>query len=358
VFLAMNLKNYFYYLAKFANFQRYYLGYKLFPEQLSKPTIDRSTYVEWIDSKILPLGKIHLSVSSICNAKCIFCPYENVSKKETFIKSTMNMEVFEQICQQLLHLSNINQVTFSSTLGEPLIDSTIFEKISMLKKIPHIGRIYMYSNGILLGKGEMAQKLALSGLNEYNISIASFDKENWSLLYKSKEFDSLIKGISLLLDALNHNNSSLKVRFNFRPNLSPMKIFFQPQLQRIIKKVKNRKSIKFSYLYSFLDWSGQIDFEKLPQGFKMQPKYKEQSWLCKKLYDIVILHDGSVRLCGCNVKESEHDDLVIGNILHENLAEIIHSPKAQQIRKEFLDGIFRPICQQCSFYEPYMGPKG
>jgi len=51
-------------------------------------------------------------------------------------------------------------------------------------------------------------------------------------------------------------------------------------------------------------------------------KFSNSMYPCLNLWNVVILYDGSVRLCGCQIKNDEYDDLVVGNIFEKSLKEI------------------------------------
>ena len=46
-----------------------------------------------------------------------------------------------------------------------------------------------------------------------------------------------------------------------------------------------------------------------------------------KDFDVIVLFDGSVRLCAARINKTQFDDMVIGNIKTDNLKDIFYPIK-------------------------------
>jgi radical SAM protein with 4Fe4S-binding SPASM domain len=73
---------------------------------------------------------------------------------------------------------------------------------------------------------------------------------------------------------------------------------------------------------------------------------------CQSLFTFVVRHDGHVRLCGCRLVRNDMDDLVVGNLRDQSLAEISKSDQAWKIIKGFYTGQRPETCRECTFYRP------
>jgi hypothetical protein len=59
-----------------------------------------------------------------------------------------------------------------------------------------------------------------------------------------------------------------------------------------------------------------------------------------------------VRLCGCRMKSSDLDDLVVGNVNQQSLEEISASAKTKSIIEGFYRGERPETCKSCTLYSP------
>lgn len=302
-----------------------------------------------IDGNSITIRKLYLSVSSICNVDCSFCIYGQVEQNKKFKKGTMSDEIFEKTLEFINNLK-IEKISFSSTVGEPLIDPRLFDKIKKLKLLG-FKKIYTFSNGVLLSNNHNYEKVLTSGLSDYELSTSSFDEKNWSLMYRSNKYKSMIDGFSKLLEEAHKAKSELAITINFRPNISPLAIFFQKDFQGLLLPYFTKK-VNFDYLTYLIDWGGKIDKNELPSGIRISKNPTFQPSMCLRMTDLVVLQDGAIRLCGCNINETEHDDLVIGHIFDEDINTIFYSEKAKKLRLSFYNNSIPSVCNKCSFYEP------
>lgn len=84
--------------------------------------------------------------------------------------------------------------------------------------------------------------------------------------------------------------------------------------------------------------------------FKRKPLVKKVP--CSRIFDAIVLFDGSVRLCAARINKNQFDDMVIGNINEDSLKNIFFSDKATDIRRKFTEGRHSSACAGCSLYVP------
>jgi radical SAM protein with 4Fe4S-binding SPASM domain len=293
------------------------------------------------------LKNIGLSINVInsCNANCVFCAYKYYKDK----KMLMNFKIFKKIVDEIKKF-NGNNIDLTPTLGEVLIDPNLFEKIKYAKK----KNLYIstYTNGILLNKNNNYKKLVDSGVDILTVSVGDIDPKIDSKIYgiNIKSSKERWKGINKLIDYF-LTKKNKKIHLSFRPKRAPWKIIKEPKFKIIFKKL-GKNNINFSLRYD--NWGGLIKKKDLI-GIMSLKKIQNKVFIpCRMLNTLSIFPDGSVRLCGCRVKESIYDDLLIGNIKNNSLLELINSKKVIKIKKSFLNNNPPEICKNCSFYEPKM----
>src|SRR3989344_6067107 len=91
---------------------------------------------------------INIETTNRCNAKCTFCPRDELTRKQGF----MDDELFEKIVNDIvagpLNVKAVNMNGF----GEPFLDTKLVDRIDYIKKKAPYIKIFLYSNGALLVK--------------------------------------------------------------------------------------------------------------------------------------------------------------------------------------------------------------
>jgi radical SAM protein with 4Fe4S-binding SPASM domain len=297
--------------------------------------------------KIGSLKNIGLAINVItsCNAKCVFCSYKYFEDKGML----MDFKIFKKIIDEIAFF-NGKDIDLTPMMGEPLLDSNLFEKIKYAKKKGL--KISMYTNGILLDKNNNYKKLADSGIDGIMISAGDVDPKMDAEIYNIsiKSSKERWKGIIKLIDYFSAKKNK-KIKLSFRPKRAPWMIIKEHEFKTILEKL-GEKNINFLLKYD--NWGGLIKKENLIGIMGLKKPFKKTFIPCKNLNALSIFPDGSVRLCGCRVKTSIYDELLIGNIKNNSLLELINSKKVLNIKKSFLSDNPPKICKNCSFYEPMM----
>lgn len=285
---------------------------------------------------------ITINVITSCNANCVFCSYKYFKDKGML----MDFKTFKKIIDEIV-INMGKNIDFTPTLGEPLLDPNLFEKIKYAKKKKL--NVSMYTNGILLNKNNNYKKLVDSGIDNLTISVGDINPKIDSEIYKIsiKSSQEKWKGIFKIIDYFLLTKNK-KIKLSFRPKRAPWKIIKEPKFKLILKKL-GENNINFSLEYD--NWGGLIKKNDLIGIMGLKKNFKKLIFPCRMLNNLSIFPDGSVRLCGCRVKKSIYDDLIIGNIKNNSLINIINSKKIIDIKKSFLKNKAPEICKNCSFYE-------
>lgn len=293
--------------------------------------------------KITLPRKLIINSTNICNANCIFCGYQYKIDKN----STIDIDTVRRVTIEYAKFHPDSFISFTPTVGDPLIDKDIFIKVNMAKEAG-IKRIQFYTNGILLKK--RLDELLSSKLDNLEISLAEFHEENYKKIYRSKNYSLVLDGVHCLLKRLKQEGKTLPVKLNFRSS--------RP-LSQIIKSEDFIKYIK-PYLTDYIfmsdteeydNWMGLISQNDLIPGMKIGSPETSIKSPCIRLFDLQLLENGDIRLCGCRFNKTVFDDLIIGNINKNSLEEIWFSEKSYELRKDFFKGITPEVCKNCSYYE-------
>lgn len=296
--------------------------------------------------KDIAVGVIFFSVASICNARCIFCAYKDSSGP----KGIMDFKTFKKAADEYARMGG-KVISFSPTIGEPLLDSALLEKITYAVNLEGIEEVQFYTNGILLGKDSMYKKLVDSGIHEIKISMAETDRELYNRVYGVKAYDTFMAGLHKLLSYNSDAGEKVRISLNFRSSTGPDGVINSPDFVRYIKPYLSDK-VMYDFINDYDNWGGTIRKEDLLGVMRMRRIPKLKKIPCTKTFDLRILHTGDVRLCACRIVNTEFDELVVGSIHGGNLRDIFYGRRAAAVRKAFGEGKLPPVCKTCSLYAP------
>lgn len=137
----------------------------------------------------LPLPAVILiENTNCCNAQCIMCPRETLTRKRGF----MEFGLFEKIMKELSGASR-KPVVHLHGFGEPLLDESLPERI-MLAKACGIKHTYLVTNGSLLFP-EKARKIINAGLDTMKISFYGTDEESYHATMRQLDFKVALHNI-------------------------------------------------------------------------------------------------------------------------------------------------------------------
>jgi len=282
--------------------------------------------------------------TNICNAKCTFC----ANRFLTDSHKVMDFGTYKLAIDEYVK-NNGRIVSLTPTVGDALVDKDIFKKISYAKE----NGLYVmfYTNGILLK--DKIHELLDSDIDELLISLGDIDYRYESKLFGVSENLAKLKleNILSLLNAMKEKKSKLQFTLGFRASRSFNSIMHD-MMKSEFMNFYNAGLFKIEYVYSYDNWGGKIKESDLFGVQKLQSSPKFRKYPCVGLYLLSVLPDGQIRLCGCRVKNTLYDDLIIGDIHTENLETIFNSKKRADIIENFCNGKFPDVCRDCSLYCP------
>ncbi len=350
-------------------------------------------------------GGITFMPNNICNARCTCCPYPF----HTDEKTTMTLEVFKMALDSALEAGHVGTVQLTPMAGEPLADPSLFEKIVYAKE-RGVSVINFSTNGILLNRKGIAEKIVDSGINSVHVSTPGFDPAYYKEIFGVDKADELIDGllkvarlktergpssktlieVSVMLnkpprDLLRmrgwksllpyFENGALQIAYHRTvdqmfdhhfpgwretiaqadpesPDATPTVESPPSPVSSIPPTAKEIKIVR--KVANYVDsWSGTITDDMLPEGWGTKPVTHTTSdvpcW--RLLYDVAVLPDGKIRLCSCRYKTTANDELVIGDISERPLSEIIYGEKHKALIMDVADGKWPDVCRLCSMYE-------
>ena len=304
---------------------------------------DRSFYKKHEDR--MKIDRLYFEVSNICNAKCSFCAYRLTANKKR--RGVMQFEIFKKAIDDYIKMGG-DKISFTPTVGDALMDPGFIKKIRYAVHTSRLNYIYFYTNGIALAKNELYKEIVNSGINALEISTAGFNKKQYEKVFGVNKYDSFLEGVHKLVKYNSENENKINIRFNFRSPDLPSNVLNTRDYIKYIKPYE--KYLAFDFISNYDNWGGMIGKDDMYGVMKLRRIPKHNRLPCIRTFDAAILFDGSVRLCACRLKETEFDDLVIGNVNNNSLEKIYYSSNAFKVREKFTVNNHAEVCKGCSFY--------
>ena len=137
---------------------------------------------------------LRLSVTDLCNLRCIYCMPENGVEKLSH-DDILSIEEITEIVRAAA-ACGISKVRVTG--GEPLVRNGIVDICRRISGIPGIRELCMTTNGILLPK--YAADIKAAGVKRLNISLDSIDPDTYRKITRTGTLDSALDGVRTALE--------------------------------------------------------------------------------------------------------------------------------------------------------------
>ncbi len=134
------------------------------------------------------LTYLRVSVTDVCNLRCIYCMPEDMTFRPR--AELMTDEEILTIVRLMADLG-INKVRLTG--GEPTVRPHIVEIVRQIAHIPTIRDVAMTTNALLLP--QLAEPLARAGLRRVNISLDTLDPKKFRFITRWGDLDQVWAGI-------------------------------------------------------------------------------------------------------------------------------------------------------------------
>lgn len=293
---------------------------------------------------------LEFHVTSACDAKCKFCAYPKVLNNGLFKPKVLDLDLFKNTVMELVSHGGRN-LCLTPLVGEALVDPWLFERIEFAIRKAKIPTVHLCSNGIRLDKNDNYKRLVDSGITELNISTQGTDPKAFLQVYGVNKYAEFLSGLSHLLEYNRERGEPVKIGIRFRSIQRPSQIVASDDYQKYIQPYLSKR-VRVSFTVRYSSWGGTLTQADLPPGMRLARKRKHVNLPCVNLYACAILPSGHVRMCGCVMKHSDIDDLVIGNLQNQSLYESVTGPKPLSVIAGFYTGNWPEVCRHCELYVP------
>lgn len=288
------------------------------------------------------IDRCYIEITNTCNLDCHFCPKHHRKRRQLSEEEfdLLTDRVRGKVCFLYFHL-----------MGEPLLHPLLPQFITMAREKGF--KTVLTSNGTLLHRA-----MALLDTLPYKIQLSLHSHESNARGELSEYMDQVMrfsiqaagKGTCMVLRLWNQGGMD-------RENEEVMRL-----IEKCVPKPWKERPDGFRLcdnLYLEFDrkfeWPGgggraasdESDGKQEESDGKLEasPSKSKQEYFCKALIkQIGVLSDGSLVPCCL-----DHDgDVILGNLFHQSLEEILASPRAQALVEGFRHhAATEPLCQSC-----------
>lgn len=291
-----------------------------------------------------------IGVTNICNARCVFCAYPRAVDSKDLKGGVMPLPLFKKIVDEWVALGG-DQIDLTHTVGDPLIDPGLLDKINYAIREAGIKHVSFTTNGILLNRNDTYKRLIDVGVAAIYISTSGTNREMYEQVYGVKHYDEMLSGVHNLLEYNRANGEPASIAIRFRNAEKPSEIIRSQDFIREFRPYFSAR-VRCNFTADFDNWGGLIKAGDVFGNMKLRHNDKRVDVPCRALFGFMVRYDGSVRLCGCRFNRSDMDDMVVGNIRDQSLIEISKNSKTWEIIKGFYSGQRPETCLGCTLYHP------
>jgi radical SAM protein with 4Fe4S-binding SPASM domain len=294
--------------------------------------------------------ELHLELTNLCNANCLFCPYQFQQREVEF----MPEEVFRKAVADFVGCGG-GSVGLTPIVGDALIHPDFVARVRYLRSQPRIDRIWVTTNAILLDRHGIEEVLTC-GLTSITISTSGFDEPSYRRIYRSSSYPRFRRNV---LDLVRRNSAlpePLTITIGLRTDRPLAEVMADADFQEIMAY---RPDIDFTW--SFTSAGGRVTREALPEGMRLRVVTSRPETCVQLFNGPIVLPDGTVMACSCVAAMDAVADLGIGNLRDRSLLEIWTSEGMQRLRASFKEGGLNPTCASCDMYrdlELYRSSEG
>ncbi len=270
--------------------------------------------------------RIMIETSSICNARCKFCPNPTLIRE----KKVMEERIFDQIIARIKEEKITVEKFILHLNGEPLTDPRLMERIQKLKSnFPHVP--VCFTTNFALGGKEITKKLIASGLDAITISINSVNSNKYTQIMGGLDFEVTKRNLEYLLAKNREAGFPILVR------VSIVDTGDREEVEQFKRLFADECEIRVLHL-------GQWIGEEMPGG--LHPNNHALARPCGDLeQQICILSNGEFALCSFDAKGSVGLNIGDTKILDGFYSE----PYTSLRRAHQIGGRKGTVCENCSF---------
>lgn len=294
---------------------------------------------------VIPLDtpyNIGIEVSSLCNAKCVYCAH---SKKDHGVyEGNMPMELFNKILDEIKRFPKKVKLIETHAFGEPLCNPNLEKMISMINNNKVAEKINFTTNGLLLTPYRI-DSLIEAGIDTIRISLQGLNAEAYNKVCGVKmDYDKFLANLRYLYEHRGKCKVRMKIADIALKDVEEGEEKFKGMFGSIADSIFVEHILP---MFSDVDYAA-VDksiFDNAMNGRGNIEQNKVHKVCHRPFYRMRITANGEVMANCC---DSPHD-IRYGNINEKGLVELWNGNVRTSFLKMQLQGkrFQHPICKNC-----------
>lgn len=280
---------------------------------------------------------ISIESSSHCNAECIMCPREQLTRT----KGNMTLELYRKIIDECARHRRQVRLIQPFMFGEPFINKRLVEMIQYTKQRLPSTPVNVSTNGSLLNPAK-AQEIVDSGLDKINIDIDGASKETFEGVRVGLDYDEVVEN-ARYLTALKRQGGRSK------PEITLTII----NMDRTAGEIESFKRLwgpvaDHVVVQSYTTWTGNVEDRNVGDTAHASQAGRF-TFPCKHPWEeFVIAHDGKVSICCLDFDFK----VVVGDVSKESIQDIWNGEAMTRIRQKMVENRYEELelCRNCNNY--------
>jgi radical SAM protein with 4Fe4S-binding SPASM domain len=273
---------------------------------------------------------LQIQTATGCNAACVFCPYSESHDKVP--KGRMPEELFDRIVDEIARNATRPRIS-PYLMNEPFLDASLIEKARHIRRSIPRCKLVVTTNAGRLDAALVDNLLADNPFDDLYISMQGIEKEPYEESMRGRlVFENTLANVEHLIDACKRSGSKMDITITM----------IKTRLVDADKAVAHWQSRGIKAKYTSLENRGGNTraFKEINPGGKKH--FKHCTRLFKQAY---ILFNGDMVLCCTDY----YKKMVLGNVGETSIRAVWNSPRAIEIRRDFIRADYRnnPLCASC-----------
>ena len=291
--------------------------------------------------------QIKISLTNVCNYRCIMCFNPTLKQKRDYIKDDLIFKILDECKEEGIH-----KVSLGST-GEPFLHKDF---VKYLKYAKSLGLWTSTTSNCSVLTKELAQSLIEEKLDRFNMSIYSSSPEEHKKYTGTDVFYKVCENARYFLNLWHESKSKMEVNMWFLqlPHINNYDAYLElwgPLAEKVGIALPSKEPVNWA---GFIDFPGNLSSSRnvwLERDSGSTNLVWKRNIRCPHIrYYMYILHDGTVLPC-CNIPEIDGcNEVEFGNIYKERIIDIWHSKRYLAFKKDLYNknlSNYGP-CRKCS----------
>lgn len=274
---------------------------------------------------------VKISLTNICNYKCIMCPNSSMKQTRGFMEDELAYKIIDE-CVAV----GIRGLSLGSS-GEVLLHKN-FTKYLKYAKEKNLW-VSTATNCSRLSP-EMTDEILSLGIDRINLSVYSTNSEEHKKYCNKEDFEDVVRNVKYFLDRWYTVKHKVDVKMGFLKleginDEIAFRKFWEPITRKYGLEIDRKEAINWAGGINTLSdsilsrkWMIKKEDNKLALCFaRIVPCSQMPSY-------VYILHDGTVHPC-CNLLDSsDYPEMRFGNVKNSSIFDIWQSPRFKKFREK------------------------